>query len=149
MTRRNTMLSNIKPIMIIIILLVAIKLEAKEFYEYLGQSESNLTIQLGPADLYKEVGTVKVYKYYTGASESLTFSVKAGKVFMAIKSINTNSLEKAKKLTSIQILYYMSMGFVKKGSEEGMTILKKGKRVLSIGWMGAADESYSTIVSAL
>jgi hypothetical protein len=43
----------------------------------------------------------------------------------------------------------MSLGFTKQGSESGMTILKKGKRVLSIGWKDKYDGVYSTIVSAM
>lgn len=137
-----------KYFLIIIILFITIKLEAKEFYEFIGKSETYLTSQLGSPDIYKTVGTTKIYRYDISENESVTFSLKAGKVFMAIKSINTNSSEKAKKLTSIQILYYLSQGFFNQGSQSGLSILKKNNRVLSIGYMDNNDGSYSVLVSA-
>jgi hypothetical protein len=89
-----------------------------------------------------------VYKYRITSNESQTFGIQNGKIITAIKSIYSKSMEKAKDQSSIQILYYMALGFTKQGKESGMTILKKGKRVLSIGWMDEVDGYYSTIVSA-
>jgi hypothetical protein len=123
-------------------------ISAQELYTYLGKSSSSLTVKLGKPDYESQKGTMLVYKYRITSNESQTFGIQNGKIITAIKSIYSKSMEKAKDQSSIQILYYMALGFTKQGKESGMTILKKGKRVLSIGWMDEVDGYYSTIVSA-
>jgi hypothetical protein len=130
------------------LILLSPSISAQEFYTYLGKSSSSLTAQLGRPNYESQKGTMIVYKYHISSNESQTFGIQNGKIITAIKSIYSKSVEKAKDQSSIQILYYMALGFTKQGKESGMTILKKGKRVLFIGWMDEVDGYYSTIVSA-
>ena len=130
------------------IILVSTRSSAQEFSSFVGKNVAYLINQKGRADLEKENKSMTIYNYNINENENQTFSVVNSKVIMALNTIRSYSIAKAKNISSIKILHYMSLGFTKQGSEAGMTILKKGKRVLSIGYMNNDDGTYSTIVSA-
>lgn len=135
--------------LIFLALLFTTKLSAQEFYTYIVKSVTYLVSQRGQPNMTSEKGSTIVYRYNVNSTENHIYGISNGKVYSAIKSILSPSLAKTKSNTSIQILHYLAEGFSKQGNEAGMTILKKGSRVLTIGYMDKYDGNYSTIVSAL
>ena len=135
--------------LLVLLMALSTKISAQEFYLFVGKSVNYLTDNKGKPDFIKNNGTSKIYQYLEGGNSNIVFNVTNGNVNVAMKGIKSTSATKAKELSSIQILYYMSLGFNKQGSEAGMTILKKDNRVLSIGYMIDPDGSYSTMITAL
>jgi len=136
-------------LLLVLLFFAPTKLSAQEFYTFVGKSVLYLTDQKGTPDLKKNNGQSSIYQYLENEDVNFVFGVKNGKVYMAIKNTKSTSVSKAKQLSSIEILYYLSLGFYKQGTESGMTILKKGSRMLSIGYMNDPDGTYSTLVTAL
>ncbi|MFH0734631.1 MAG: hypothetical protein V1773_07015 [bacterium] len=124
------------------------EINAQEFYSFIGKSKTNLTNQLGAPGNIQRTNTSTVYQYYNSSTENTIYAVQNSKVYMAVKSIKSYSESTAKSNSSVQILNYLALGFTKQGTESGMIILKKGKRVLSIGYMNNSDGTYSTLVTA-
>lgn len=91
---------------------------------------------------------MKVYQYFYGSDENTVYSIKSNNVTMAIKSYKCYSLASAKTKSGALILYYLSLGFTKQGHQSGMTILKKGNRVLSIGYLDNNNGTYSAMATA-
>ncbi len=133
---------------IIIFFCLINNLIAQEFYSYIGKSKDILTKQVGLPDYIKNTKTLTLYQYLKNSDENILYAVQNSKVYMAVKSIKSYSESTAKSNSSVQILNYLALGFSKQGAESGMTILKKGKLVLSIGYMNNSDGTYSTLVTA-
>lgn len=136
-------------LMIFILLIVSVNINySQEFYTLLGKSESTLINNYGAANSIKTVGAIKVYQYFNGTNENTVFSIKSNIVVMAINSHKCYSVSSAKNKSNALILYYINLGFTKQGNSNGMTLLKKGKRELSIGYMDNNDGTYSAMVTA-
>lgn len=135
-------------VLVILLLFLVNVVNAQEFYTFLGKSEKYLVNKLGAAHNTKMVENIKVCQYFYGDDENTVFSLKFDAVFMAIRTIRCYNLSTAKTKSSSLILYYLSIGFTKQGSEAGMTILKKGIRVLNIGYINNNDGTYSAMATA-
>lgn len=124
---------------------------AQEFYVFIGKDKQYLLNQMGNPGNITNAGTMDIYNYSIKSKSGIehqTYSIKKGKIISAIRTIFSSSEKEAQNTKSLQILVYMSKGFIKQGTEANMTILKKGKRVLTIGYMLNDEGYYCTMIIA-
>ena len=137
-----------KYLVVFILILLSSELCAQEHYVFVTKNVSYLLQQMGEPNTISR-GATTAYKY-TNGDENTVFGIgKSGKVYVAIKRIKVYSLSKAKSTSSSQILYYLALGFNKQGSEAGLTILKKGSHVISVGYTVTPGDKYGEIYSVL
>jgi hypothetical protein len=136
-------------LVVLLLTIVSTNLRAQVFYDFVGKSVATLIRQKGEANSVFSKGSFTVYLYNINANENQTFGVKKGMIIMAINGFRSYSESEAQTVSSIKILHYLGLGFSKQGREAGMTILKKGIRVLSIGYMVEDNGTFTTLVTAL
>jgi len=124
---------------------------SQSFSKFIGYSKRELYNSLGrPLSLNSSGDATSVQYSGESSGETNTYLLKNEKVVLATQGFTGLSLHEAKEKRNVLILFYLARGYFKQGTQDGLTILKRGQKVVSIGYMNMIDSvsEYVTLVTA-